>query len=151
MSKFSLGSDPTYLQKLTQNIFHKYLDSYISIELRNIREKYQRIHQKFYESKGHQKKQITASRFTKIRFFIILFIYFVDLCLIHTEIFSFQELRRDIQAVIGTRANINIAQIEDYGGEIFLSEEITLYIIQEAKEAFKRCQLVRMKIYYVKL
>ncbi|KAK7601024.1 hypothetical protein V9T40_008465 [Parthenolecanium corni] len=116
LSKFSLGSDPTYLKKLTQNIFHKYLDSYIGIELRNIKDKYQRIHQKFYESKGHQKKQITAS--------------------------SFQELRRDIQAVIGTRANINIAQIEDYGGEIFLSEEITVYILQEAKEAFKRCQLL---------
>lgn len=63
------------------------------------------------------------------------------------EIFSFQELRRDIQAVIGTRANINIAQIEDYGGEIFLSEEITVYILQEAKEAFKRCQLVSTKIF----
>jgi len=56
--------------------------------------------------------------------------------------FSFQELRRDIQAKIGTRANFNIAQIEDYGGEIFLSEDITVYILQEAKEAFKRCQLV---------
>lgn len=64
------------------------------------------------------------------------------------EVFSFQELRRDIQAVIGTRANINIAQIEDYGGEIFLSEEITVYILQEAKEAFKRCQLVCKKIHF---
>lgn len=61
--------------------------------------------------------------------------------------YSFQELRRDIQAVIGTRANINIAQIEDYGGEIFLSEEITVYILHEAKEAFKRCQSV--SAYYI--
>lgn len=114
LSKYNLGNDPTYLQKLTQNIFHKYLDSYIGIELKTLKEKYQRVLQKYYESKGHQKKQIHSS--------------------------SFQELRRDIQAVIGTRANINIASIEDYGGEIFLSEEITVYLLQEAKEAFKRCQ-----------
>lgn len=116
LSKYNLGNDPTYLQKLTKNIFQRNLDTYIAVELKNLKEKCQRVLQKYYESKGHQKKQITAS--------------------------SFQELRRDIQAVIGTRANINIAQIEDYGGEIFLSEEITVYILQESKEAFKRCQLL---------
>jgi exocyst complex component 5 len=51
-------------------------------------------------------------------------------------------LRRDLQAVIGTRANINIAQIENYGGETFLSEEMAITILQESKYAFVRCQLV---------
>lgn len=57
-------------------------------------------------------------------------------------IYSFQELRRDLQAVIGTRANINIAQIENYGGETFLSEELAITLLQETKNAFQRCQLV---------
>lgn len=68
-----------------------------------------------------------------------------------TFLCSFQELRRDIQAVIGTRANINIASIEDYGGEIFLSEEITVYLLQEAKEAFKRCHSVCIHVIYLKI
>lgn len=55
---------------------------------------------------------------------------------------SFQDLRRDLQAVIGTRANINIAQIENYGGETFLSEELAIIILQDTKNAFLRCQLV---------
>lgn len=54
----------------------------------------------------------------------------------------FQDLRRDLQAVIGTRANINIAQIENYGGETFLAEELAIMILQDTKHAFLRCQLV---------
>nr|CAD7603023.1 unnamed protein product [Timema genevievae] len=52
------------------------------------------------------------------------------------------DLRRDLQAVIGTRANFNIAQIENYGGETFLSEEVSIALLQESKLAFKRCQLL---------
>nr|CAD7460981.1 unnamed protein product [Timema tahoe] len=55
---------------------------------------------------------------------------------------KFQDLRRDLQAVIGTRANFNIAQIENYGGETFLSEEVSIALLQESKLAFKRCQLL---------
>ncbi|CAH1958198.1 unnamed protein product [Acanthoscelides obtectus] len=59
------------------------------------------------------------------------------------ELYSnFQDLRRDLQAVIGTRANINIAQIENYGGETFLSEELAIVILQDTKHAFERCQLL---------
>lgn len=47
-----------------------------------------------------------------------------------------------MQAVIGTRANINIAQIENYGGETFLSEELSIMILQDTKHAFERCTLV---------
>lgn len=54
----------------------------------------------------------------------------------------FQVLKRDLQDFIGTRANINIAQSEDYGGETFLSEEVAISILQEAKLAFQRCQVV---------
>lgn len=86
------------------------------VELRTLKEKCKNILQKYYESKNHQKKQIQTG--------------------------GFQDLRRDIQAVIGTRANINIAQIEDYGGETFLSEELAINILQESKQSYQRCKMV---------
>lgn len=51
----------------------------------------------------------------------------------------FQDLRRDLQAVIGARTNINIANIEDYGGETFLSVEVAIALLQETKTALQRC------------
>ncbi|KAG8247197.1 Exocyst complex component 5 [Homalodisca vitripennis] len=86
------------------------------IETKSLKEKCITILNKYYESKGHQKKQL--------------------------QVGGFQDLRRDLQAVIGTRANINIAQIEDYGGETFLSEEMAIALLQETKLAFQRCQLL---------
>ncbi|KAI4502696.1 hypothetical protein M0802_002608 [Mischocyttarus mexicanus] len=55
---------------------------------------------------------------------------------------GFQELRRDLQAALAARTNINIAQIEDYGGETFLSEELAIALLQRSKMAFQRCQLL---------
>uniref|UniRef100_A0A1B0AIQ2 Exocyst complex component Sec10-like alpha-helical bundle domain-containing protein n=1 Tax=Glossina pallidipes TaxID=7398 RepID=A0A1B0AIQ2_GLOPL len=54
----------------------------------------------------------------------------------------FQELKRDMQVLVGTRANINIAQIEDYGGEAFLSEELAIKMLQEVNAALKKCHLL---------
>ena len=62
--------------------------------------------------------------------------------------FSLFELRRDLQAKIAdvTKANINFgAVVENYGGETFLSQEVSINILQETKEAFKRCFLVSLK------
>lgn len=58
-------------------------------------------------------------------------------------------MRRDLQAVIGTRANINIAQIENYGGETFLSEELAIHLLQEMKQSFQRCQTVSTLIFII--
>nr|XP_023030240.1 exocyst complex component 5 isoform X1 [Leptinotarsa decemlineata] len=116
LSTFNLGNDKNYLTKLTTNIFNKYVNEYITIELKCLKERCSANLQKYYESKHHQKKQIQSG--------------------------GFQDLRRDLQAVIGTRANINIAQIENYGGETFLSEEVAIMILQDTKQAFQRCQLL---------
>ncbi|XP_066993892.1 exocyst complex component 5 isoform X2 [Anabrus simplex] len=116
LSHFDMGNDNTYLSKLTRNIFQKYLDSYISVETKCLKEKSAAVLQKYYESKNHQKKPIQTG--------------------------GFQDLRRDLQAVIGTRANFNIAQIENYGGETFLSEEVAIALLQESKLAFRRCELL---------
>jgi len=116
LSHFEMGNDNMYLSKLTMNIFQKYLESYISVEIKCLKEKSAAILHKYYESKNHQKKQIQTG--------------------------GFQDLRRDLQAVIGTRANFNIAQIENYGGETFLSEEVAIALLQESKLAFRRCELL---------
>ncbi|GFG31078.1 hypothetical protein Cfor_00691 [Coptotermes formosanus] len=116
LSHFQMGNDNMYLSKLTMNIFQKYLDSYISVETKCLKEKSAAILHKYYEAKNHQKKQIQTG--------------------------GFQDLRRDLQAVIGTRANFNIAQIENYGGETFLSEEVAIALLQESKLAFRRCELL---------
>ncbi|KAF4518681.1 hypothetical protein B566_EDAN002716 [Ephemera danica] len=116
LSKFDMGSDSTYLSKLTTNIFQKYLESYINKETQCLREKCSNLLLSYYNSKNHQKKTIQTG--------------------------GFQDLKRDLQAVIGARANINIAQIENYGGETFLSEEMAIALLQESKMAFRRCQLL---------
>jgi len=60
------------------------------------------------------------------------------------EYLRLSELRRDLQAKIGTmNVNINIGPtVENYGGETFLSQEVSINILQETKLAFKRCQTV---------
>ncbi|XP_017890253.1 exocyst complex component 5 [Ceratina calcarata] len=113
---FNMGTDDTYLAKLTRNIFQKYLDTYIVVETKALKEKSAAVLIEYYESKNHQKKQLQTG--------------------------GFQELRRDLQAVLGARTNINIAQIENYGGETFLSEELAIALLQRSKLAFQRCQLL---------
>ncbi|KAK6639613.1 hypothetical protein RUM43_007886 [Polyplax serrata] len=116
MTKFDMGNDASYLNKLTKGVFHKHLDFYMSMESKCLDEKCNLILRRYYESKNHQKKVIQSG--------------------------GFQDFRRDLQAVIGARANINIAQIEDYGGETFVSEEVAIALLQESKSSFQRCQLL---------
>lgn len=104
--------DDDLLNKLTQQIFQKHLTSYVEIESKFLTAKCSTELEKFYASKNHQKKQ--AERF--------------------------QDLKRDMQVLIRTKANINIAQVEDYGGETFLSEELAIKMLQEANSALKRCR-----------
>lgn len=114
LAEFEVGMDDNLLTKLTTNIFVSYLATYIDVETRSLHAKCSLELKRFYDGKKHQKKQ--AERF--------------------------QDLRRDVQALIGTRANINIAQIDDYGGETFISEELAINLLQESKAAFKRCRMV---------
>lgn len=114
LQEFMLNSDDDLLAKLTNNIFAKHLSGYIEIEAKCLEEKSRSELKRYYESKNHQKKQ------TK----------------------RFPDFTRDVQALIGTRTNLNIAQIEDYGGETFLSEELAINLLQESKAALKRCRLL---------
>ncbi|KAL4718995.1 hypothetical protein ACJJTC_007216, partial [Scirpophaga incertulas] len=89
-------------------------DGYPALEARRLKAALSNALNGYYTDKQHVKKQIQGG--------------------------GFQELRRDLQAVIGTRANINIAQIENYGGETFLSEQLVQRMLNDAKLSFIRCK-----------
>ncbi|CAG4953795.1 unnamed protein product, partial [Parnassius apollo] len=89
-------------------------DGYAALETRRLKAVLSNALNTYYNEKQHVKKQIQGG--------------------------GFQELRRDFQAVIGTRANINIAQIENYGGETFLSEQLVQKMLNDAKMSFLRCK-----------
>lgn len=114
LGEFIKDSSDDLLAKLTQNMFAKHLSTYIETELRCFDNICAMELRKFYDSKNHQKKQ--------------------------TE--RFQDLKRDMQAIISARTNINIVQIDNYGGETFLSEELAINLLQESAAAFERCSVV---------
>merc|ERR1712106_448988 len=72
---------------------------------------------RFYENKGHQRKNISSTS-------------------------TVSELKRDVHGLIAAKTNFNIGDIINYGGETFLSEEVAISLLQEAKEAFRRCQVL---------
>lgn len=116
LTAFKIGSDPLFLNKLTKNIFARYLENYIHIETRCLKDKCESTLNMYYNSKNHQKKQIHFG--------------------------GIHDLRRDIQARIGSRTNIISPVVDNYGGETFLSEEVAMNILQDCKKAFDRCQLL---------
>jgi len=93
--------DDDLLQKLTQQIFIKHLAGYAEMETKCLTAKCSTELEKFYASKKHQKTATTKG------------------------------FRRNMEVLIATRANINIAAIEDYGGETFLSEELAINMLQD--------------------
>lgn len=96
------------------------------MEVKYLKERCAVALKQYYDSKNHQKKHVQS------------------------DTSRFQDFRRDLQAVIGTRTNLNIAQIEDYGGETFVSEELAITILQESKTCFQRCQVVRnLSVYFL--
>jgi exocyst complex component 5 len=114
LGEFIKDSNDDLLAKLTQNMFAKHLVNYIEVELRCFDNICAMELRKFYDGKNHQKKQ--------------------------TE--RFQDLKRDMQAIISARTNINIVQIDNYGGETFLSEELAINLLQESAAAFDRCSVL---------
>lgn len=58
LTAFKMGSDPMFLNKLTKNIFARYLENYIHIETRCLKDKCESTLNMYYNSKNHQKKQI---------------------------------------------------------------------------------------------
>ncbi|KAI1714258.1 exocyst complex component sec10 domain-containing protein [Ditylenchus destructor] len=108
---FKSDADPQFLPTLVRSVFGPYLVTYSNIEKKFIYDQCTGILQRFYESKGHQKRNIHSG--------------------------GLQDLKRDIQARLLT--------VENFGGETFLSEEVAINILQEAKNAFTRSSVLCQK------
>jgi len=117
LSHYNLGSDQQFLSKLTKDIFARHLDSYIVTESLYLNERSQSLLNRYYDSKNHQRKNISSSG-------------------------TVSELKRDIHGLIAAKTNFNIGEVTNYGGETFLSEEVAISLLQEAKEALRRCQVL---------
>lgn len=117
LSHFNLGTDPLFLSNLTKTIFTGYLTSYINIESRFLNDECSKTLNRYYISKGHQKKQISAGAA------------------------QLQDMKRDLQGFISSKANITFDHVS-YGGETFLSEEVAINLLQQTKMAFRRCQVL---------
>jgi hypothetical protein len=117
LSSYNLGSDQLFLSRLTKDIFSRYLDSYITIESRYLNERGKTVLQRYYDAKGHVRKQVSASG-------------------------AVSELKRDMAGLIASKTNFTIGDVVNYGGETFLSEEVAISLLQESKEAFRRCQVL---------
>ena len=120
LSRFNVGSDHLFLSNLTKTIFRGYLETYINIESRYLNEKCTIYLQRFYESRGHQKKKTVGG-------------------MMASE--AMQEFARDAKSFIA-RANVNIDMTTSYGGETFLSEEVAINLLQLTKTAFRRVQVL---------
>ena len=57
--KVRVGSDAEFVTAVVRALFAHYIGPYMSIEKRFIKEQCAGILQRFYESKRHQKRQIT--------------------------------------------------------------------------------------------
>eukprot|EP00095_Tigriopus_kingsejongensis_P004470 maker-scaffold168_size293125-snap-gene-1.75 protein:Tk04470 transcript:maker-scaffold168_size293125-snap-gene-1.75-mRNA-1 annotation:"exocyst complex component 5" len=116
LSPYNFGTDHKFLANLTKKIFQSYLSTYIANECRYLNEKCTIILQRYYQGLGHQKKHLSTG----------------------SE--KLYDLKRDIQGLIASKANINLDTSVSYGGETFLSEEVAINILQLTKSAFKRCK-----------
>ncbi|CAD5123845.1 DgyrCDS12151 [Dimorphilus gyrociliatus] len=126
LSIYNPTNDPNLLVRLTNKIFSLSLRDYAEREIENLKEKCIHINRKFYEEKRHQKKVITSG--------------------------GLSEFRRDIQEMIGTKANLDFGlKLENYGGETFLDDTVSASLIQETKSAITRCQTLTGSTYQVAL
>lgn len=108
--------DNSCLPKLIKNIFNPYLENYINNECNFVRERCKSILNRYYDSLNHQKKIISGGVY---------------------------DISRDLKLAL---TNMNLSSVvENYGGQTFLDQELAINLLQEAKLAFKRCQVLSNK------
>lgn len=66
LDSFDLGSDMSFLQKITEQIFRPHLESYISIEIKYLQSKSFQILAMYYDKLGHQKRAIQSRSVLRI-------------------------------------------------------------------------------------
>uniref|UniRef100_T1J593 Exocyst complex component 5 n=1 Tax=Strigamia maritima TaxID=126957 RepID=T1J593_STRMM len=112
LSEFNFGNDPTLLHKVTKSIFGEYLNRYIMDETDCLKDKFEGILQKYYNDLKHQKKPIQSG--------------------------ALYDLKRTFQTNKATTATLS----ENYSGQLFLSDIVSMSLIQKTKMALRRCQVL---------
>ncbi|XP_054168485.1 exocyst complex component 5-like [Oppia nitens] len=104
--------DSAFVSRLSRHVFNRYLEDYVSVETRCLRDRLSAILRRFYDQKGHQKRVLPQT--------------------------SIQELKRDIQLKIARAAVPTDVAAE----EPLLSEEVAIHALQETREALQRCEVL---------
>ncbi len=60
LKEFDIGTDSTFLEQVTEQIFRKHMDNYITIEVNCLQMENGRILQMYYDSLGHQKRAVQS-------------------------------------------------------------------------------------------
>lgn len=113
------------LEMLTRRIFSEYLSTYSKTELTSLRERCASILNRYYESKGHQRRTTSLSS--------------IQRGLGRARNFNISGLA-NINVNIGQLAGINITIANDPlpPGETLLSEEVAISLLHEVKQALNR-------------
>lgn len=112
LSVYKLGSDSNFLERLRKNMFSEYLQAYIRTELAHISEKSTVILEKYYNSIKHEKRDKPTG----------------------TSLIS-QEISRRIPLRMH-------ANSQESTKETLLSQDVAVSLLQENKQALKRCELL---------
>lgn len=117
-----LGCDHNFLNKISRNIFSRYLDMYITNETAFLKDKCSAILSNYYESKNHQKRVAPSGTIQE---------------LIQSKIRNNITGMGNLSNSMSSSGNHN-----EQPGETFLSEEIAISILQETKISLQRCSLL---------
>lgn len=110
-----LGLDSTLLPQLTAAVFQPYLATYSATELAFLKDRFEGIIARFYESKGHKKQNLGGGQ-------------------------GMKELRMHLADVLA-----GLGGGEGAGGESLLAEEVALSLLHESKAALARCSVLSNK------
>lgn len=60
LKSYDLGYDSSFLEQITEQIFRKHMDNYITLEIQCLQQENDIILRNYYESLGHQRKAIQS-------------------------------------------------------------------------------------------
>ncbi|XP_071963133.1 exocyst complex component 5-like [Antedon mediterranea] len=118
LGSFRLGSDSNFLNRQMKHVFGKYLDDYVKLEMDHLKSKMTEHLRLYYKSLNHTKKRLDQQG-------------------------GLHELQNKLRTKTPlSNLNLGGSSHVDYGGEPFISQELSLNLINESKHALTRCKLL---------
>ncbi|XP_033115863.1 exocyst complex component 5-like [Anneissia japonica] len=118
LSSFRLGSDSNFLNRQMKYVFGKYLEDYVRMEMDHLKNKMTEHLKIYYRSLNHTKKKLDQQG-------------------------GLHELQNKLRTKTPL-SNLNLGGSShiDYKGEPFISQELSLNLLNESKLALTRCNLL---------